>query len=318
MRQASNNTSPTWAVVIFASRESLDMLTLTIKAAQIAAHGTAGIDVVVNGNTSLAVALVNQLNSPELVTAVTPIRVWAITTGDKANAWNQYLKHIWSGEDIAFFIDGYVRLNPDSLRLLGAAVATRADVLGGTGVPNISSTEDAMREPPESGFHGNFCCLKKTAIEELRRRNICLPFGLYRVDSLMGALLSLGFDPADKAWKGSRIFVHPKASWQTDPKRWWQVSDIRAQIRRVFRQSRGVLENLAARDHLLVRKQPPEMMPATASELILDWVLRCPAQANKVLRHNPMAQRALADIKQSTGTVADNTPPMLMGSNKRP
>jgi hypothetical protein len=318
MRQASSRTLTNWAVVIFASRESLDILSRTVKAAQISAQEKAGIDVIVNGNTPLAVALANHLCSQELASEATLIRVWAVAVGDKANAWNQYIQHIWSGEDIAFFIDGYVRLNPDAVRLLGDAVAARANVLGGTGVPSMARTAKAMRAhmSPEGDFHGNFCCIKGATIEQLRQRRIALPFGLYRVDSLMGALLILGLDPAGNAWVTSRIFVHPEASWQTDQKRWWRVDDIRAQIKRVFRQSRGVLENLAVRDHLNVRKQSPESLPATASELVLDWVRRCPKQSSTVLRLNPLTRRALADITQSHVITTDSSPPNLIGSNR--
>ena len=318
MQPATEDTPRAWAIVIFASRESLNALVCTIKSAQIAGRGTAGIDVVVNGNPGLAMALASQLCSPEFTTERTPITVWEIALGDKANAWNQYLHRIWSDEKIAFFIDGYVRLNPDSVRLLGDAIATQVDVLGGTGVPNVGAASNTQhaQSPPASGFHGNFCCLTGAAIEKFRHQNIHLPFGLYRVDSVMGAMLSLGFDPVRIAWVANRIYVHPAASWQTDPKHWWRISDIRAQIKRIFRQSRGVLENLAAKDHLVVRKQPPEMMPATAAELILEWVQRCPRQANKVLRYNPLARRALAEIKQSTGTTVDNAAPIMRWSNK--
>jgi hypothetical protein len=322
MRPDTHDTPRTWAIVIFASRESLAVLISTIKAAQIAARGVAEIDVVVNGNNGLAVALTKQLGDPEFASDETPVKVWKIAVGDKANAWNQYLHQIWSGQQIAFFIDGYVRLNPDSVSLLGDSIANQVDVLGGTGIPNIepSTITKSSQPAPESGFHGNFCCLTDAAIEKIRLQHICLPFGLYRVDSLMGAMLSVGFDPARNAWVGSRIYVHPAASWQTDSKHWWRISDIRAQIKRTFRQSRGVLENLAARDHLVVRKQPPEMMPATATELILEWVQRCPEQANKVLRYNPLARRALADIKQSAGkaNAANNTAPILVGRSRQP
>lgn len=305
-----------WALAVFASRESLDLLLQTLVAAQIGTNGTAVIDVLVNGNPPLAVALTDHLANPEFSHQALPIRVWDITLGDKANAWNQYIHHIWSGESIAFFIDGYVRLNPNSIKLLGEAIEDEAEVLGGTGVPNgaiISSVAHA--HVPQSGFHGNFCCIKGAALEQLRRRKIFLPIGLYRVDALMGALLTLDLDPVNNAWDASRIYVHPAASWQTDPKRWWRMRDIRAQVKRIVRQSRGVLENLAIRDHLRVRKQPPELMLQTAAELILDWVQRCPSQANKVLRYNPLARRALAEIRQSANQTKGNgnMAPVLMG-----
>lgn len=308
-----------WTVVIFASRESLDTLLQTIAAAQIAAAGIAAIDVLVNGNNPLALALTNHLDSLEIPNASLPIRVWDIAVGDKANAWNQYIHQIWAGESIAFFIDGYVRLNPNSIRLLGDAIDAQAEVLGGTGVPNVGLLSTAAHSPiPESGFHGNFCCIKGTALEQMRRRKVFLPFGLYRVDSLMGALLTLGLDPVKNVWVESRICVHPTASWQTNPKRWWRMNDLRAQVKRIFRQSRGDLENLAIRDHLRTRKQPPELMLPNAAELVLEWVHRCPTLANKALRYNPLARRALKEIRQSAGKIITNgnMAPVLLGCSK--
>ena len=309
-----------WELVIIASRESLVMLLATLNAAQISARGAAGIDCVINGNKPLALALANHLDKSEVVHGEVPVKVWDIAVGDKANAWNQYIHHIWAGESIAFFIDGYVRLNPDSIQLLGEAIADRVEVIGGTGVSNggPSGKSPNTRPTPENGFHGNFCCIKGTTIEQMRRRKIFLPFGLYRVDSLMGALLNLALDPARNVWIDSRIFVHPRATWQTDPKHWWKINDIRAQVRRILRQSRGVLENLAVRDHLTVRRQPPESMPPSAKELVLDWMQRCPTQAQKVLRYNPLARRALAEIKRSATKpeTTDQSAPVLLRSGK--
>ena len=310
-----------WTLVVFASRESLDLLLQTLMAAQIAATGTATIDVLVNGNHPLAAALADHLASPAFTQQALPIRVWDIALGDKANAWNQYIHQIWTGESIAFFIDGYVRLNPDSIKLLGKAIDDQAEVLGGTGVPNGAMDSSAAHaHVPENGFHGNFCCIKGAALEQIRRRKILLPTGLYRVDSLMGALLTLGLDPANNVWVGSRIYVHPAASWQTDSKRWWRMRDIRAQVKRIIRQSRGDLENLAIKDHLRIRKQQPELMLPTAAELIIDWVHRCPSQANKVLRYNPLARRALAELQRSAGKPKGNINmvPVLMGCSKTP
>lgn len=311
-----------WKLVVFAYRESLAMLIRTLNAAQVSAREIIGIDVVINGNTPLALALKNHLDNPDFVHEAVPVRVWDIAVGDKANAWNQYIHQIWAGESIAFFIDGYVQLNPNSIKLLGEAIADKAGVMGGTGVPNDGQVRNPphTHSTPESGFHGNFCCIKGTALEEMRSRKISLPFGLYRVDSLMGALLTLGLDPVSNVWVGSRIYVHPEASWQTDPKHWWRMSDIRAQIKRILRQSRGMLENLAIRDHLRIRKQQPELMLQNADELILEWVQRCPSQVNKVLRFNPLARRALSDIKQSAGKAKTigKTTPVLMGFSKTP
>ena len=316
MSPVPNHAPAKWAIVVFASRESLDMVLGTVKAAQIAAQGVAAIDILVNGNLLLGIALADQLDTRIHAVEAVRVRVWSVAVGDKANAWNQYIQQIWSGEDIAFFVDGYVRVNPNAVSLLGDAVAAQDDVLGGTGVPSVERTSAAMRSDmaAKGGFHGNFCCIKGKVIEQLRKRNIALPFGLYRVDALMGALLMLGLDPKGNTWKASRIFVHPEELWQTDPKHWWRLDDLRTQIKRIFRQSRGDLENLALRDHLRIRKLQPELLPSTAIDLIIDWVQRCPQEADAVIRWNPLARRVLAEIRRSPSNTKENLSPELMGS----
>jgi hypothetical protein len=302
---------PPWAAVIFASRESLQVVEQCIEATRKAALGRAAIDVLVNGNTGLAAGVRNRYVDQTTGRNACHIRVWSIEIGDKANAWNQYVQHIWGGEEIAFFIDGYVRLNPDAMALLGEATMAKSQSLGGTGVPNRHVYASFARE---TGFHGNFCCVKGVAIAELKRRAIRLPFGLYRVDSLMGAWLSFGLNPQREVWDPNRIFAHPAATWQKDTPRWWHYSDVLAFSRRRLRQSRGTLENLAVKDLLARRKAPLELIPPTASQLVLGWIERCPQEANRVLRWNPLLQRALRQIEQIPRTIPNGTTPRLLGS----
>jgi hypothetical protein len=305
-----------WKLVIFASRETPEMVMRTVSAALIAAKNKASIDILVNGNDALALALLPLLREQTPLLDQPPITIWSISMGDKANAWNQYLQHLWSEEEIVFFIDGYVRLNADAISLLGSKVMESAEILGGTGMPSVGRTAQSLRNQmsPHGGFHGNFCCIKGLAVEQLKKRGISLPIGLYRVDSLMGALLSLGLDSIHNNWDANRIFVHPQASWQTDPKRWWHLDDIRAQIKRVLRQSRGELENLAVRDHLRVRKQAAELLPDTASELVLEWAQRCPTEVNPILRRSPFARREFARLGRANIGRADQAAPILVGS----
>ena len=303
-----------WAVVIFASRESVCELVNTVRAARIAAGQRPKIDIIVNGNSALAFAVAEKFTTEPSPLLCGHFRVWFLSVADKANAWNEYIRHIWSGETISFFIDGYVRLNPDAISLLGGGVALASEALGGTGVPKITTKVDSSGQPSFArGFHGNFCCIKGSAMEEMRRRHIALPFGLYRVDSLMGAFLNIGLDSSN-AWVENRILVHPAASWQTDQKLWWHFGDIGAQIKRVFRQSRGVLENFAVRDHLRTRKQSPESLPATASELVLSWALRCPDQAAAVFRRNPLTRWTITRIRHPPIDQGSHTPPQLLAS----
>ena len=304
----------TWAVVIFAARETVDVLLQSVRTACIAGRGRADIDVLVNGNPSLASELAARLTQVSVLSGAPVVNIWSIAQGDKANAWNQYIHRIWSGQPLAFFIDGYVRLNPDSVALLGEAITANPSLLGGTGLPSTGPSAKAIRASmaQHGGFHGNFCCITGNVIGQLRQRRIALPLGLYRVDSLMGALLSFGLHPENNDWNRHRILVHPTATWQTDPKYWWRPADLKAKLKRVFRQSRGMLENEAVKDHFLICKLRPEQLPATVTALVLGWVERCPTQINDLCRRSPLAKRALSQIKKAPLPVFDNAAPTLV------
>jgi len=228
------------------------------------------------------------------------IKVWSIVQGDKANAWNQYVHRIWAGEQLAFFVDGYVRLNRDAVRLLGNAVAADGTVLGGTGIPSMGRTAPAIRKQmlEVGGFHGNFCCIKGEAISQMRQRQIALPVGLYRVDSLMGALLSFGLHPETQIWDHKRILVHPDASWLIDPKKWWRPAEIRGKIKQILRQSRGALENRAVTDHFVARLQLAETLPKTVQELVLFWIDKtCSSKIKKSIMRHPLTKHAVKELR---------------------
>jgi len=308
--------SSTWAIVIFASREAVSVLRQTVRAALLAAQDKAHIDILVNGNPALAHDFAACLSDLPTHAAHATVRVWSIEQGGKANAWNTYLHQIWSDEPIAFFIDGYARLNADAVQLLGDAVLADTTVLGGTGIPSVGRSAPTLRAQmmQHGGFHGNFCCIRADAIRDIRARGISLPFGLYRVDSLMGALLSYGLHPEHADWNHRRILVHPQASWQTDAKHWWRLSDVKAQLKRMLRQSRGVLENEAVKELFVVRKLPAERLPATAAELVLNWVARCPDAVRRMAWRDPFLRRTLAEIRLSLGHTADGHPPTLVAT----
>jgi len=308
-------------MVIFACRETLPQLRQTLDAALVSASACAVIHVLVNGNPTLANALAGNLDQRPPGSAkessAPAIQVWSIPLGDKANAWNQYIHQIWAGETIAFFIDGYVRLNADAVELLGSAVEANAPALGGTGVPTMGRSAKALREDliTNIGYHGNFCCIKGATMGQMRDQRIRLPVGLYRTDSLMGAILSYALDPGRHIWEDYRIHVHPKASWQIEPARWWRLKDLRAYVRRYLRQARGTLEKAAFADHLVNRRCSPAALPGTAQEMVLEWKRRCPAEYRHLAQKHHLINQALESIRQSSSTPSENLEPELFWHN---
>jgi hypothetical protein len=301
------------AIVVFAARETVEVLAKAVQAAIVAADSVADIEVIINGNGPLAMKFAHLV--PGITTGAAKVRVWSIPVADKAHAWNEYVRHIWSGEAIAFFIDGYVRLLPDAVTLLrNAANDSDEKVLGGTGVPSVGRTAAVMRKQMVAGggFHGNFCCIKGPVIAQLRARHIALPLGLYRVDSLMGAFLSFGLQPELGVWEPKRIVVEPRATWFTDEKHWWSISDLRAKFKQMGRQARGTLENAAVKEHFVERKLSPETLPTDANALVKDWARRRPEQLQTILAGNYLCREQWAMIQKSAPLQAPDTAPVLV------
>jgi hypothetical protein len=288
-----------WAICIFACRETLSTLLLTLESLLLSDCSTK-IDILINGNDKLSGELLEHILNSKTLSTNSLINVWSIAFGDKANAWNQYLHTIWSGEELVFFVDGYVRLRPDAVRLLGSATMSDESCLGGTGVPSTSRSDKKFAAiiVQEGGFHGNFCCIKGWFINEFRQRRFFIPVGLYRTDSLVGAALCFRLDPLDD-WRKERIRVEPKATWATDPKQWWNLIAMKDTLKRRIRQARGILENAAVKDHIVNKKQTFESLTPIASQLILDWISRYPTKAQLLMLRNPTAFLGLRELRSA-------------------
>ena len=288
-----------WALAIIAARESAETLKQTIKAARIAsADQELIIDVLVNGNPSLAQEIASWARScpPD-----PSLRVWSISQGDKAHAWNEYVHRIWPVGRLSFFLDGYAQPRADGLSQLAENLTEVPHAFGATGVPSSGRSAPALRDQMLriGGFHGNMHAIPAHAMEQLRAVGFRLPLGLYRTDSLIGAVLMFGLDPAANAWEPRRIVVNPKATWDVPGQADLTIKNITGQFKRRFRQAQGDLENRAVREHLAIRKLPIHLMPKTARELVLSWIEAHPDQARQLYIKNPLRLHAARQMRAS-------------------
>ena len=314
-----NKKQNSWSIAVFAARENVHTLEKTITAALDASGSMTTVDVLVNGNRNLAHGIVRLLNASinSSKTRSANLRVWFIQLGDKAHAWNQYLQVIWPKSELTFFIDGYVRVDSNAFRLLDDALLNSPEYLAATGIPSIGWSAKSLRDEmlKNGGIHGNLFALKKSTMEALRELNFKLPLGLYRTDSTLGAALSFGLDPSRYSWSPkTRILVHSDVTWATDKKVPWRFTDISGQLKRILRQGQGILENLAVRDHLEIRKLRPEQLPDTATELVLRWTESHPDEFRKIFLQQPLliflAMKRLRQPK--TWLDIDTSPELLL------
>jgi hypothetical protein len=307
-------TSTTWSVAIFAARESAETLSQCIRAALGASKGRdAAIDVLINGNRELALAIANR-DWPGVAGGDGQVRTWSIAAGDKAHAWNEYLHRIWQAGTTAFFIDGYAQVKPDALQALCERLAADEAALGATGVPTCGRSAPRLREQmlKTGGFHGNLHTIRAEAMASLRSSGFRLPLGLYRTDSLIGAVLMFGLDPANNKWDPRRVAVAPDASWHVDGMSDITWNNVRTQAKRVLRQAQGELENRAAREHLAVKRRAPAAMPRTARQLVNDWMEEHPRQARSLFFKRPLCLHAARKLKAERDWSEAWTPPELV------
>jgi hypothetical protein len=285
------------AIAIIASREDVRTLKNCIDSVIRAVKGsTAVIDVLVNGNAQLArdVATLPFTHSPEC-----KLRIWNIKQGDKAHAWNEYLHHIWPGEGDAFFLDGYVEVDDKALNALTSGLMASEAAWGATGVPTSGRSAARLRAQMlrEGGFHGNLNVIRAHAMQKLRVSGFRLPLGLYRTDSLIGALLMFGLDSATNSWDTRRILVEPNAVWKVRGIEKFTYRNVVSQWKRTLRQAQGVLENRAVREHLAVKRLAPHLLPATTHELVNLWISAQRDQARSLFRSRPLCAYAAWKMK---------------------
>lgn len=283
-------TSPGWSVAIFAAREAPDTLRRCIRATVAACAGQrAAVDVLVNGNPALAVAVAQEVRD-----GVAPVRVWSIALGDKAHAWNEYLHRIWPGDRPALFIDGYADVGREALRglhhRLGQAGGPARAAAGRRALPRLD--EPVLKT---GGMHANLHAIDTATMAEMRCAGFRLPLGLYRTDSLIGAVLGFGLDPANHDWE--------RASLGPDAHR-----GVRARAR-----PRTGLAPTAGDGGPPARRPSAEpALPRTTRRLIHDWLVEHPTQAQPVFFKRPLSLRAARKVKAQHDWTALWTPPELV------
>ena len=302
-----------WSVAIFTARETPETLAETIAAAEVAcADVPSTIDIIVNGNRVLAETIAASLERGPL--SGPRLRVWFIALGDKSHAWNQYIETIAPESDVAFFIDGYARLVPDSLRSIEQVFADQPEAWAASGVPTVGRSAKRLRGrmQSEGGIHGNLYALRGSVLAMLKARGFRYPLGMYRNDPLLGAVVCFSADPGAHRWNAKRLAVVPAATWTNETLRWTRWSSVVTQWKRMQRQAQGALENAAVRQHLALDRLSPESLPRTAAELVARWRATHPDEALALLRH-PLRRHAARQLAlRRDWSLAEHAPQILL------
>ena len=181
------------AVSIYAARETLAVLEQTVMCAMRSAAdmNNAVVDVLVNGNPSLARELADSAPLLAMVPRSVRLRIWSFSIGDKAFTWSEYVHRIAPQAAISVFVDGYARVDEGAFASLEKTLAASPSALAVTGVPRYGRSARRLADEMrcEGGLHGNLYALGWRAMSQLQSLNFRLPMGLYRTDSALGAAL---------------------------------------------------------------------------------------------------------------------------------
>ncbi len=311
-----------WSVAIFTSREDIATLSATVNAMLIASACAeqVTVDVVVNGNRELADQAVVLANQRHAASGNVRMRIWYVALGDKSHAWNEYVHRIWPESELAFFVDGYAQVFPDAFSLISAAMKAAPHAMAGTGVPSMGFSARAMasRMRREGGIYGNLYAVRGDVMQILRSRGFHLLLGMYRTDSLLNASICFGLDPERFHWDSSRIVVERRASWSFRPLRFWRPADIRSYLKRILRQAQGEIITEAIKQHLAVKRKPPETLPITVAELVQTWLAALPRRAHTLLRLHPLYRIAIRCLQEPRDWSLAAKAPVLMAASALP
>jgi hypothetical protein len=306
------------SAAIFSSRETPQALLRTIEATINSVWcERACIDVVINGNKLLAENIASILAQHATSDANHPtriLRVWFVEMGDKAHAWNEYIQRIWPKSELAYFIDGFARPHPDALENIAKGLFSDLKALAGTSVPTLGLSARSQREmlKREGGLQGNVFAIRGNVLQKLVDSGFRLPRGIYRNDSLIGAVLLFNLDPAHYDWDPSRIHIAWDAHWDYDTLKWWRPKDWLTQYRRRNRQMQGVFENAAIRQWLAIEKKPPFYFPLTAAELVSDWMKHHPNDAQRIIESRRGNKVALERLLTPRDWSSSDIPTVLL------
>lgn len=306
-----------WAVSVFSSREPVEALLAAIGSVLAeAGHQSMVLDVVVNGNPTLAAEVAGALRRRDVTQGCVRLRVWNVALGDKALAWNQTIHRLWVPAHRYLYLDGYVRLGAGALAHLQRALDAAPEALAASGLPRQGPSAAAVGRMllEDGGLHGNVYALTAAAVAELRRIGYRLPRGLYRNDSTLGAALSFGLNLQERRWSAKqRIAICRDLVWSVPTLDWWRPAHWQAYRRRRMRQAQGLLEICAVRDLYSRRREPFEALPATTLALVENWISSDPAGAQRTLSGHRLARLALEQLRaRKDWAVPEEGPDLLM------
>ncbi len=297
-----------WNVAVFCRNERRS-IGKCIESIADASHGRRTlITLIVNGSTDDSATLALEAARRR----GTPIAVYKIEHGDKANAINCFMYTLREPAHYYFFVDAYARIGPNALAAMEACLVARPDAVAATGVAVNGRTMQLATGPTLTEghrMHGQLHALRPDFIERLVARNIRLPIGVYYGDGLIGSMVLHDLDPLHNEWVPRRIAADPVANYAIPALSPFRARDLKRQFQRKISQMRGRLENLAIRSIVYVHNY--EGLPVYAVDMVNAFLAEHGRPAVSIL-DRPFQTLALRQLRAARRPDPGRLKPVLM------
>lgn len=257
-----------WHVAVYASNEAERISESIRSIVQALAGQSFLVTVVVNGSRDASAQ-----KAATLAQGGSPVEVYVIDHGDKANAINQFLHGLRRPARFVGQVDAYAVVGPQSFANMEAMFHRSTGALAATGVALSGRTmRAAAADMLATGgrLHGQFHAFRPDFLDRMGARGIRLPVGTYRGDGLLGSMAAHGLEPIEQPWRDDRIAAVAGATYTIPTLSLFRPKDVRRQYRREIRQARGELENAAIKQ--IIYRGGYEALPAYADEMIATLV----------------------------------------------
>jgi len=308
MDMAAARTATVWSAAVFGRNEAASIAPCLAALARAGRGQALQVTVLLNGTTddsaARALEALQRLRQPG--------RVFGIPRGDKANAFNQFVRHLRPAAPVHVFVDAYAEVAPDALRHLHAALEARPGAQAAAALPSAGRSAARLRAEMlrESGLHGSLFALRDGFLDRLAAQGISLPLNLYRGDGLLGSLVLHDLDAQGGGWRHERIALVPEATWRAPRLQPWRWRDWRRQFRRLVQQARGRLQAAALREDIY--GPGFSALPEDADARVLRWIAANPGARMPRPWGDPFAALAVAEMRRPPR--ATDAAPRLLGA----
>lgn len=281
-------------VAIFAANEAERLKSCVMAIDQACCRYASRISVILNGTTDNSRSI---LESTHIHNAF--LRVYSIKIADKSNAINNFIYNLRDREaDAHFFIDGYVMIDRNALRLLVDALAANPHAHIASGFPLSGRSAKAIANEIRTdrrGVRGNLFAMRPAFADHIVAAQVRLPMSLYWGDGLLGSMAKHDLDPViNRPWDETRVIEAIDATYKFRPMSPFRWRDVQRQYRRVVRQVRGRIENAVINE--IVYQRGYTALPMNINDATIEWLRRNRPPIPRSLAERAVIRQALKQI----------------------